>query len=70
MTLDAATLAVIAIAAAAAVVVVRFELLCFRELAATSDDELRYLTRPGWIVVIGFSIPVGGILFLYCGRAR
>jgi hypothetical protein len=70
MSFDALTLAVIALVAAGLVVGVRFELLCFRQLAATRDDELRYLTRPGWIVVIAFSIPVGGILFLYCGRAR
>jgi hypothetical protein len=70
MNFDALTLVVIALAAAALVVVVRFELFCFRELAATRDGELRYLTRPGWIVVIAFSIPVGGILFLSYGRAR
>jgi hypothetical protein len=70
MTLGATTWAVIALAALVAVVVVRFELFCFRQLAATGDGELRYLARTGWIVVIAFSIPVGGILFLYCGRAR
>jgi hypothetical protein len=70
MNVDALTVAVIALVAAALVVGVRFELFCFRQLAATRDDELRYLTRPGWIVVIAFSIPVGGILFLYYGRAR
>jgi hypothetical protein len=70
MNVDALTLTVIAVVAAALVVGVRFEVFCFRQLAATRDDELRYLTRPGWIVVIAFSIPVGGILFLYYGRAR
>jgi hypothetical protein len=68
MNFDALTLTVIALVAAA--LVVRFELFCFRALAATRDSELRYLTRPGWIVVIAFSIPVGGVLFLYYGRAR
>jgi hypothetical protein len=70
MNVDALTVVVIALVAALVVVGVRFELFCLRELAATRDDELRYLTRPGWIVVIAFSIPVGGILFLYYGRAR
>jgi hypothetical protein len=68
MNFGALTLVVIALVAAA--LVVRFELLCFRELAATRHDELRYLTRPGWIVVIAIAIPVGGILFLCSGRAR
>jgi hypothetical protein len=70
MNVDGLTLVVIALVAALVVVGVRFELFCFRELAATRDGELRYLTRPGWIAVIAFSIPVGGVLFLYCGRAR
>jgi hypothetical protein len=70
MNFGAATLAVIALVAVAVVAVVRFELVCFGELATTRDDELRYLTRAGWIVVIAFSIPVGGIVFLYYGRAR
>jgi hypothetical protein len=70
MKLDAPTLAVIAMVAVAVVVVARFELFCFRELATTNDNELRYLTRTGWIVVIAFSIPVGGILFVYYGRTR
>ncbi len=72
MTAPNAAAEVIVFAAVAAVVaaVARFELLCFRELAATSDSRLRHLTRPGWIAVIACAIPVGGVLFLYCGRTQ
>jgi hypothetical protein len=52
------------------VTVARFEWFCLKDLAQTSDEELRYLSRTGWIVVIAFSIPIGGILYLYYGRPR
>jgi heme/copper-type cytochrome/quinol oxidase subunit 4 len=63
--------AVIALAVVIVVVaVVRFELLCFNDLAQRSDRELNYLSRAGWAVVIALVIPVGGICYLYYGRSR
>jgi hypothetical protein len=50
------------------VAIVRFEVFCFKDLAQARDEELLYLSRIGWIVVIAFSIPIGGILYLYYGR--
>jgi hypothetical protein len=70
MTPAAETLIAAALVVGAAYLLVRFELFCFRELAMSGDDELLFLTRTGWIVVIGLSIPVGGLLFLFRGRAR
>lgn len=64
------TLAVIAVVSLAIVVVIRFEVFCLTDLARTSDAELRYLPRTTWIVVIACTIPIGGILYLYCGRVR
>jgi len=40
------------LAAAAVIVIARFELLCLRELAGTSEVELRFLTRAGWTALI------------------
>ena len=60
-----ALLGLIAIAVA---VVIRFELLCLRDLAERSEAEVRYLTRTGWTIVIAFVIPIGGICYLYYGR--
>lgn len=54
----------------AAITVVRFESFCLRDLAATRDGDLRYLTRTGWLACILVAIPVGGILYLYRGKLR
>lgn len=51
------------------VVVVRFERLCLQQLADTPDDELTYFSRQGWLMLIVFVIPFGGMLFLLRGRA-
>lgn len=67
-TLQQAAAVVVVIAAVAAVA--RFEFFCLDDLAKTSDYELRYLPRPGWIAVIVLSIPLGGILYLYYGKVR
>jgi hypothetical protein len=56
------------LAAAAALLVLRFEQLCLRELAQTPDEQLRLFTRPGWTVLIVFFIPLGGLLYLTAGR--
>jgi hypothetical protein len=50
------------------VAIVRFELLCFRDLAGRRDHELNYLNRAGWSVLIAVLIPIGGICYLYLGR--
>ena len=63
--------AVIAIVAAVCIVAVaRFELLCFTDLARRGDQELRYLSRRGWTIVIAIVIPLDGIFYLYSGRSR
>lgn len=59
---------IVLIAVACAAMIGRFELFCLRDLAAAPDLELRYLTRRGWIGVILLAIPLGGILYLSCGR--
>jgi hypothetical protein len=58
------------IAAVAAVTIIRFELLCFQDLARRGDSELNYLPRAGWIVMIALVVPIGGLLYLYRGRIR
>jgi hypothetical protein len=55
---------------AAVLVVVRFETFCLRDLAATREGDLQYLTRTGWLACILIAIPVGGILYLYRGKLR
>ncbi len=56
------------LAVTAAVLVLRFEQLCLRQLAQTPDDQLRLFTRPGWTVLIVFFIPIGGMLYLTASR--
>jgi hypothetical protein len=51
------------------VVVVRFELFCLDDLARTPDVELQLLTRTGWLVLILLFVPVGGVVYLYRGKA-
>jgi len=63
-------LVIVALVAVAVIVIARFELMCLRELAGTSDVELRYLTRAGWTALIIIAIPLGGITYLYLGRTR
>ncbi len=63
-------LVIAAIAAAAIVTIVRFEVLCLRDLADTPDADLRYLTRTGWLTAIVLAIPIGGIAYLYNGRTH
>jgi hypothetical protein len=50
------------------VAVARLEVRCFKDLAHRSDQELSYLSRTGWTIVIALVIPVGGIVYLYYGR--
>jgi hypothetical protein len=66
-----ARVALIAVLVAAAIIAIgKFEVFCLRELAQTADTDLRYLTRPAWTAVIILIIPLGGITYLYHGRAR
>jgi hypothetical protein len=60
--------ALLALLAIAIVAIVRFELLCLRDLAHRGDHELRHLTKAGWTVVIALVIPLGGICYLCYGR--
>jgi len=59
-----------AVVIAAAIAIVRFELLCVRDLADAPEAELRYLTRAGWLTAIVFAIPMGGVAYLCIGRTR
>ncbi len=68
--MTSAEVVTVAIALAAIITVVQFESLCLRDLAATHDADLQYLTRTGWLVCILLAIPVGGILYLYRGKLR
>ena len=60
--------AIALVVAVAVVVAVRFEVFCIRDILHTPDSRLRYLTRAGWIAVCLVSIPVGGLVYLYCGK--
>ncbi len=62
--------AIAAVIVVAIVVVGRFEVYCLTDIMRADERELRYLSRTGWIAVCLLSIPIGGIVYLYCGRAR
>jgi hypothetical protein len=51
-------------------VIVRLDWLLLKDLAATPDDQLLHLTRPGWAAAILFSFPIGAILYLRFGKVR
>ena len=53
------------VVAVAIVAVVRFEMLCFKDLAGRRHAELSYLSRTGWTVLIAIMIPIGGICYLF-----
>ena len=38
-------------------------MFCLRDLAATRDADLQYLTRTGWLACTVLAIPVGGIFY-------
>jgi hypothetical protein len=61
--------AAVALVGVVVVAVLRFEVFCLDDLAGTPDVQLRYLTRAGWLVLIVLCIPLGGILYLYQGKA-
>ncbi|HET6210176.1 MAG TPA: hypothetical protein VFD94_07330 [Jatrophihabitans sp.] len=66
----AQSVAVVLVVAVCAVAIVRFEVLCIRDLAGRSEQELNYLTRTGWAALIVLFIPIGGLCYLYYGRSR
>ncbi len=41
-----------------------FDARCLSDLARTRDEELRYLTRTGWAMLIVLTFPVGPMLYL------
>ena len=51
-------------------VILRLDWLLLKDLAATPDDQLLYLTRLGWAAAIVFSFPIGAILYLRFGKVR
>ena len=61
---------IVVLVAVAAVGVVRFEVFCIADLGRTSDADLLLLTRTGWLAVIVLFIPIGGLAFLYRGKAQ
>ena len=61
--------AAVALVAVVVVAALRFEVFCLDDLAGTPDVQLQYLTRSGWLVLIVLCIPLGGILYLYRGKA-
>ncbi len=68
--MSAQSLVIALVVVAFAALVLRFELLCLRELAQTPDEQLRLFTRTGWTTLIVFCIPLGGILYMTAGRWR
>lgn len=61
--------AAVALVVVVLVAVARFEVFCLDDLAGTPDVQLRYLNRAGWVALIVLCIPLGGILYLYRGKA-
>lgn len=57
------------VGAACLIALARFELFCFHDLAGRADRDLYHLTKAGWAVVIALVIPVGGVMYLFFGRA-
>ncbi len=55
-------------AAALLSVVVWFDARCLADLARTRDDQLRYLTRTGWALLIVVTFPLGPVLYLRYGK--
>ncbi len=69
MTASSMQLAVAAVFGVVVIAVVaRFEQRCLQQLADTPDNELALFSRQGWIMLIVFFIPIGGMLFLLRGR--
>jgi hypothetical protein len=62
----ATLLAVLAVLA----LVVWFDRRCLADLAATSDYELRYVSRTGWALIIILSFPIGPMLYLALAKTR
>jgi hypothetical protein len=50
--------------------IVSFEVFRFKDVARARDDALLYRSRMGRIIVIEFSIPIGGTLYPYHGGPR
>jgi hypothetical protein len=62
--------ALVAVIGVALIAVVHFEKFCLSDLAQTPDSRLAGLTRQGWLVLILFFIPLGGVAYLRFGRLR
>ena len=50
------------------VVVAWFATPLLKDLARTSDEDLRYLTRKGWAVAIVATFPLGAIMYMRYGK--
>ena len=61
---------VAAVVAVAVIAVVRFEVYCLTDVIRTDERDLRYLSRRGWVAVCLLLLPIGGIVYLLCGRAN
>lgn len=61
--------AAVALVGVVLVAVARFEVFCLDDLAGTPDVQLQHLSRTGWLALIVLCIPLGGILYLYRGKA-
>lgn len=58
----------LATAAVLLATLVWFDARCLTDLSRTRDDELRYLTRGGWMLAILATFPLGGMLYLTCAK--
>jgi hypothetical protein len=49
-------------------VVAWFDARCLADLSKTGDQDLRYLDRNTWALVIVLSFPIGPMLYLLYGK--
>ncbi len=62
------TVVTLAVVLSLVALVVWFDARCLADLARTRDDQLRYLTRTGWALLIVVTFPLGPVLYLRYGK--
>ena len=63
-------LVVALLVAGAVVAYLRYVSMLVKDINATPDAELQYLSRSGWIALCILMVPIGALIYLACGRRR